>query len=48
MILWARLEGGLFEVYEYLAAVIFALAAIVIDSKAAPDQASRAMFERMQ
>jgi len=48
VILWGRLEGGLFEVYEILPAVIFALAAIVIGSKAAPDQASRTIFERMQ
>ncbi|OAB56479.1 sodium:proline symporter [Leptolyngbya valderiana BDU 20041] len=48
VIVWGRLEGGLFEVYEILPAVIFAVVAIVIGSKAVPDEASRRMFERMQ
>jgi sodium/proline symporter len=48
VILWGRLEGGLFEVYEILPAFLFALAAIVIGSKIVPDPASPAIFERMQ
>ena len=48
VVFWGQLSGGLFEVYEILPAVLFALAAIFIGSKAFPDQASRAVFEGLQ
>ncbi|MEN1727160.1 MAG: sodium/proline symporter PutP [Pseudomonadota bacterium] len=48
VIIWGRLEGGLFEVYEILPAVIFSLLAIVIGSRLAPDQASQEIFRRLQ
>jgi len=47
VVVWGQLTGGLFDVYEILPAVLFALAAIFIGSRLAPDQASREVFARM-
>ncbi|AKS40481.1 sodium/proline symporter PutP [Wenzhouxiangella marina] len=47
VVVWGQLSGGLFDVYEILPAVLFALAAIFIGSKAMPDEASQRIFQRM-
>ena len=47
VVVWGQLSGGLFDVYEILPAVIFALAVIFIGSKLFPDDASRQVFQRM-